>query len=94
MAQEGVEYIRNQRDSYILSNQDDTQVGWDAFKTYVTALGFAYLITDPAFAGFTRTVNATLINTNEVRVSSTVEWTHGSVDKSVTFSENLFNWAE
>ncbi len=91
LAQEGVEYIRNQRDSYILSNPDDTQMAWDDFKDAV--VGYTYP-TDPDFASFDRIVHATLINTNEVRVSSTVEWTHGSVDKSVTFSENLFNWAE
>ena len=36
LAQEGVEYIRNLRDTYILYNASSSQAGWNAFVTRVT----------------------------------------------------------
>ncbi|MCX5711452.1 MAG: prepilin-type N-terminal cleavage/methylation domain-containing protein, partial [Candidatus Omnitrophica bacterium] len=33
LAQEGIEYLRNMRDTFVLYNATDSQHGWDAFKT-------------------------------------------------------------
>lgn len=97
LAQEGVEYIRNQRDGYIIASQPNTQAGWESFKTYV-ANGFTYPIppADTALVGFTRSVDVQfdVAKPNEVKISASVVWTHGASNKSVTFSEILFNWAE
>lgn len=93
LAQEGVEYVRNQRDGFIITNSDDPQVGWDDFVTWVTP--FVYPITDTAvFPGFNRTVLAEFPSSDEVKISVTVSWTQGFGNQSVTFSENLFNWTE
>ena len=92
LAQEGIECIRNIRDTYVLY-QDSND--WTNFRD-MTAGNFTS-ITCPAIdinSGFTRTLSKDPpLNPDEVRVSSTVIWTQGSGVKSVTFSENLFNWA-
>ncbi|MEK7564421.1 MAG: prepilin-type N-terminal cleavage/methylation domain-containing protein [Patescibacteria group bacterium] len=36
LAQEGVEYIRNLRDAYVLNDAGGSQAGWNAFKTKLT----------------------------------------------------------
>lgn len=92
LAQQGVEYIRNQRDNYIISNQDDPQVGWNDFTD--AAAGYTYPVTDPLFSGFTRTVLAEFPSVDEVKISSTVSWDQGFGAQSVNFSVNLFNWSE
>lgn len=39
LAQEGIEYIRNMRDTFVLYDPTkNTQVGWNAFHTYLTKL--------------------------------------------------------
>lgn len=93
LAQEGIEYVRNMRDTSVLYNATSPQAGWDAFK----AANKDYPITDPNFTGLTRTIVMTQtnpVNLNEVKISSTVSWTQGSGARSVTFSENLYNWIE
>jgi prepilin-type N-terminal cleavage/methylation domain-containing protein len=90
LAQEGIEYVRNMRDTSVLYNATSPQAGWDAFK----AANIQYPITDPSFSGLTRNIVMTSINLNEVTISSTVSWTQGSGVRSVTFSENLYNWIE
>ncbi len=92
LAQQGVEYIRNQRDNYVILNSDNPQAGWDDFTAAVT--GYTYPITDPLFSGFTRTVLAEFPSVDEVKISSTVSWNQGFGNQSFTFSENLFNWSE
>jgi len=37
LAQEGIEYIRNMRDTYVLYNVGGAQVGWDTFRAKVGA---------------------------------------------------------
>jgi prepilin-type N-terminal cleavage/methylation domain-containing protein len=37
LAQEGIEYIRNMRDTFVLYNATSSQAGWDAFKAKLTA---------------------------------------------------------
>lgn len=91
LAQEGIEYIRNMRDNYVLYT-DTTGLTWDDFK----AANKDYPSPDP---NFIRTITQTTVSgdpelENEVRIRSTVSWTQGSGNYSVVFSESLFNWVE
>jgi len=128
LAQEGIEYIRNMRDTSVLSNQD----GWTSFinnislctiasscyvdmdlpNTFISCPGnvcpfleydssfskYGYNLSSNVDSGFTRIIyidNANLQNNNnEIKIISRVEWTQGSGNRSVEFSENLYNWIE
>lgn len=39
LAQEGIEYMRNMRDTFVLYDEVDTQTGWNNFHTYITSVG-------------------------------------------------------
>ena len=39
LAQEGVEYLRNMRDTYVLYDSTNTQTGWNAFNAKLTSAG-------------------------------------------------------
>ena len=88
LAQEGIEYIRNVRDNDVLYTSA-TGNNWSTFITFMSSSP-SYPSPDP---NFTRTIQMTIINPNEVKVSSTVSWIKG-VGPTITFSENLFNWVE
>lgn len=86
LAQEGIEYVRNMRDTYVLYTP---LTGWGTFKS----ADKTYPITDLDFAGFSRTITtAPGSSGDEVKISSTVSWSQASGDYSITLSENLFNW--
>src|SRR3989344_755955 len=88
LAQEGIEYIRNKRDYYVLYPANRSWVNFrDGDISDITPL----IPSDPAF---TRTIQKNVINENEVKIFSTVSWTQGSGTYSITFTENLFNWVE
>lgn len=105
LAQEGIEYIRNMRDTGVLYDTGGPQVGWDNFKSNLVS---CYAVVGcniknlnantGAFdgSGFLGIINVVNIgsNFNEVKVTSTVSWTQGSGAYKITFSENLFNWLE
>ena len=38
LAQEGIEYIRNMRDTYVLYDPTDSQTGWNSFKSKLTTV--------------------------------------------------------
>lgn len=92
LAQEGIEYVRNLRDTTVLYDATSSQHGWDNFKI----LNKDYSITDPDFAGFTRVISedAVSFGENEIEIFSTVSWTEGSGSYNITFSEHLFNWMQ
>lgn len=98
LAQEGIEYVRNLRDTAVLYDSTSGQNGWDAFKptlpTTSPATDTFYPVADPDFSDFTRTILMTPVSADEVRIESTVMWDQGSGSKSITLSENLFNWIE
>ena len=138
LAQEGIEYMRNLRDTYVLFDATDSQTGWNSFvakllgngcddnngcyfddqnldygstqqpmiSITVSACGAACppLLYDEATGkygygfgvnqGFTRKIEAVDISSNEMKILSTVLWTRGSGQYSITLSENLFKWAE
>ncbi len=90
LAQEGIEYARNVRDTYVLYT-GSTGKNWSNFRDgNIADITSPY----PIDAGFTRTISRVIINPNEVKIFSTVSWTQGSGNYSITFSENLFNWIE
>lgn len=138
LAQEGIEYIRNMRDTYVLYPANG---GWGGGGSFTNRLGNCNVgtgcginnslsKTDANFtftcnpsskcilyikdgnystdhsigadSGFTRIIWMTKADgspcgcssVDEVKIFSKVEWTQGSGTKSVTFSENLFNWVE
>jgi prepilin-type N-terminal cleavage/methylation domain-containing protein len=92
LAQEGIEHARNIRDNYVLYASINPSRTWDTFKT---TADISYPITDSDFSIFHRAVQMIpSTNTNEVIIYSTVTWTQKSVDHSIVFSENLFNWVE
>ncbi|MFA5095388.1 MAG: prepilin-type N-terminal cleavage/methylation domain-containing protein [Candidatus Paceibacterota bacterium] len=129
LAQEGIEYVRNMRDSYVLYT-GTTSLTWNSFIAKLSpcsagnSCGFdtSVSLTNPAsiflcsthinqcklyvnngnyntnssgvYSGFTRTIQATTVSANEIKISSTVSWTQGSGSYSIVFSENLFNWTE
>ena len=68
--------------------------GGNACKTYVTTGGNYNVNAVGVDSGLSRKLYAETPNSDEVRVYSTVEWMQGSGGKSVTFSEDLFNWVE
>jgi type II secretory pathway pseudopilin PulG len=94
LAQEGIEYVRNIRDTNVLYNTSGAQVGWTDFtnlsNTNITP-------PNPSDSSFSRTIIKTPAPgtvTDEVKITSTVTWNQGSIPKSVILSENLFNWIE
>jgi len=92
LAQEGIEYARNMRDTSVIS-AGDAQTGWNNFKDNPLNLT---LIPSYSDSSFTRSITKTLVlgSSNEVKITSTVSWTQGSGHYNITFSENLFNWVE
>ncbi|MCX6752231.1 MAG: type II secretion system protein [Candidatus Nomurabacteria bacterium] len=91
LAQEGIEYVRNMRDTEVLYGSGNIIARWNRFKNNPN---IASTIPAPSDASFTRTISMTKINSDEVQIFSKVEWTQGSGSYSITFSENLFNWIE
>jgi len=91
LAQEGIEYVRNMRDTDILLKGSTD--GWNSFMTK-SAGGISYPVDPDFIADFTRTIETEEVNSDEVKILSKVEWTQGSGNYDITFSENLFNWIE
>ncbi len=141
LAQEGIEYIRNTRDTNVLYTVPG---GWQAFLSQVFAcdtinnsngcqfddstidtqpvVNIAFTPCDTSCrhlfyeassgkytlvntagvdSGFVRKIiieginpNNQLNNGNEIKVTSTVSWIQPSGPRSISFSENLFNWVE
>ena len=130
LAQEGVEMVRNIRDSNSLLGGNG--IPWVPFTTSVfssctppngckiepsanplvaticqvtngygcqlnyNSSGFYTYTTGSTASPFSRliTVQDALDGNNEVKVISTVSWNQGSSPKSVTYSENLFDWIQ
>jgi len=84
LAQEGIEVVRNDRDSN----------GWP--PTVDDNLLQSSVYFDGTITPFTRIVSVNYVVGNEgkeAKVISTVSWPQGQGPlKSVTYSENLFNW--
>lgn len=128
LAQEGIEYVRNMRDTLVISGVD-TPTGWGNFRdtysarcstaigcywdndsadleacvggptlcpnmTYDETIGIYGYNSSWADSGYNRVITFEVMNNNEVKINSTVEWGQGSGNYSITFSDNLFNWIE
>ncbi len=130
LAQEGIEYIRNMRDTEVLYGSGNGNARWNKFKSDLNScnndtdhacglkkpLPFGIFqcsasivnekcnlymndggydnISSGADSGFVRKIWLTTSGGDEVKIYSEVEWTQGSGNYSITFSENLFNWIE
>ncbi|MFA6353356.1 MAG: prepilin-type N-terminal cleavage/methylation domain-containing protein [Candidatus Paceibacterota bacterium] len=95
LAQEGIEYVRNLRDTAIISSVDGT--GWTTFKALLPPSSDSsfYPPDGSTFPNFTRTISVdTTFGPDEIKITSDVSWTQGSGDKHIIFSENLYNWTE
>ena len=90
LAEEGIEYLRNQRDNYVLYNET-TGLTWAQFKAAFANPSYP---TTSDYSNYTRTLTMSLVNTDEVKISSTVSWNQGSGPHSITLLENLYNWVE
>lgn len=124
LAQEGIEYVRNMRDTDMLYPVNGN---WSAFTTEMNkclvanTCGFDVTVSPPStmlcathnackvytnstngyytinssdvYSGFTRTIQATVINANEVKIISSVKWSQGSGNYNITMTENVFNWS-
>ena len=83
LAQEGIEVVRNNRDSNgwpptVSDNLQDSVY----FNGTITPFSRNITITIPVGS-----------NNDEVKITSVVSWQQGQgLGKSVTYSENLFNW--
>ncbi len=138
LAQEGIEYVRNVRDTYVLYDPNGSGDAWNDFKAYtllctsgcyldtisldfleqnhpITASGIVKncsnnncpTITYNSNTGkylsggagggvktvFVRKITLSLIENDEIKATSTVTWGSGN-SKSVSFTQNLFNWIE
>ncbi|OGI63318.1 hypothetical protein A2818_01225 [Candidatus Nomurabacteria bacterium RIFCSPHIGHO2_01_FULL_40_12] len=91
LAQEGIEYARNIRDTFVLYDVSGSQSGWNRFRDDSVA---GITPTPPADANFSRTIQKVVLNPDEVKISSTVSWVQGSGSYNIVFSESLFNWIE
>lgn len=89
LAQEGIEYVRNMRDNYVLYTAT-TPYNWDEFKGFIPDR-ISYPSDD---TNFTRTITLEEITPDEVKVSSEVKWIQASGEIKITLTENLFNWVE
>lgn len=86
LAQEGIEYIRNKRDTEVF-------LGTTSWGSFITSILPNTPHLDSGFTGFNHYISITTTsNPDEAIITSRVEWTQGSGPKSVEFSENLFNW--
>lgn len=95
LAQEGIEYARNVRDTDAITNGGSS--GWSTFTNPSLTPIAAITPTAPSDRLYTRTISRSPANptgSNVVTITSTVSWTQGSGPKTVTFSENLYNWIE
>ena len=92
LAQEGIEYVRNMRDTEVLYGNGTINARWNRFRN---TPNIDYPV--PAdFAGFAREVwlDKTDLDPDEVKIFSKVEWAQGSGNYEIVFSENLFNWTD
>jgi Tfp pilus assembly protein PilV len=100
LAQEGIECVRNMRDTSVLYNAGGAQDGWnefkDVFSSIITSDNDICPITNPDFASFSRVISADTASfgADEIKVFSTVSWEQGSGTYNIVFSENLYNWVE
>lgn len=127
LAQEGIEYIRNMRDSYVLYTNTDSSLSWTNFYNKITSCpnnapcqfiddnnsnfedsinsctnGCKLYVDNGDYnydsigvdSGFTRNIKANIINSNEIKIISTVSWVQGSTTHDIILTENLFNWVE
>jgi type II secretory pathway pseudopilin PulG len=102
LAQEGIEYVRNMRDTAVLYPSVG-QTAQDMWNTFTSGLPKTIPCSDSScpvfssdFPSFIREIKMSSVSgtLDEVKITSTVTWTQGSGNYNITFSEDLFNWVE
>lgn len=93
LAQEGIECVRNVRDTNVLYNPSGSLAGgWNVFKS-LELNAFCSSIT--GITGFTRDIYTEPTGSpDSIKILSKVTCTQCSGQYTVTFSEHLFNWVE
>lgn len=109
LAQEGVEYVRNLRDTYVISDSTSASNGWDQFiintsmcldkgcNLYDLSGSNSSLtgIEINYLDGFDRIIKINKdASGNYYNISSIVSWSQIGSTKSVTLSETLFKWIQ
>jgi len=95
LAQEGLEWVRNQRDTF----------GWADFVGYAAVTGQKYCLKDLSLgqlggcgesqtigAIFTREVTLTLVGTDGVKITVNVAWDDGNNQFASEVDTNLYQW--
>lgn len=95
LAQEGLEWVRNQRDSF----------GWADFAGYASVTGQKYCLQDLSLgqlgdcgesqtieAIFTREAVLTLSGGDEVKIAMSVEWDEGGQQFASEVDTSLYQW--
>ena len=97
LAQEGIEYVRNIRDTDALTYGGSA--GWSSH--FFGATNASISPPAPTDTLYAREISKTQINPNEVIITSVVCWPKpagftncDTAKNEVSFSENLFNWIE
>ncbi|MBI3306082.1 prepilin-type N-terminal cleavage/methylation domain-containing protein [Candidatus Nomurabacteria bacterium] len=89
LAQEGIEYVRNMRDTSVLYSGGGN---WNSFRNTPN-------INYPVAADFTGFIREVWLDKNglgpdQVKIYSKVSWVQGSGTHDITFRADLFNWVE
>lgn len=105
LAQGGIEYVRNMRDTYVIS-AGTPQEGWDKFRDDMRGIGcdkeegcelcnlVASTLNCSDISGFTRTIQMIEMSSDSFKIISTVSWSVAGKTQSISFSEALFNWIQ
>jgi len=96
LAQEGIEYVRQQRDNaYLAAYQTNPStasiVGWNSFISSAGTLSLPPLKSG-APSSFTRSIQATPVIGTDEKITSTVLWNYHGVPYSVTVTDHLTPW--
>lgn len=130
LAQEGIEFVRNTRDSYILYTSISPSLSWATFRAKLMSCnlgsecGFDTSVpinsassiflcsahteqcklyinngnyntnVSGSDSGFVRNIRMDLISADEIKIYSTVSWTHNGQSFNITLVNDLFNWTE
>lgn len=104
LAQQGIEYVRNTRDTDIISATTALD-GWGKFNgdllnnscmdvcplsVWAEVNGLNYV----PVSGFDTSITAKSTSADSLRIISTVSWKEGGKTQSVSFSEILYNWIQ
>ncbi|OGI70023.1 hypothetical protein A2824_03615 [Candidatus Nomurabacteria bacterium RIFCSPHIGHO2_01_FULL_42_16] len=89
LAQEGVEIVRNARDSF---GWDNTEINNAASSLFCQNPNCLVAGEPSAFSRSVSLLPDNITNSTEVKITSTVTWDQGITQKHVEYVEYLYNW--